>query len=345
MKALLLVGGKGTRLHPVTYKLPKPMAPVVNRPFLEHVLDWLRSHQVEDVILTTHYLPEVISEHFGDGSRHGVRLTCLREEEPLGTGGAIKNAEHILDDTFLVLNGDILTDIDLSAMIAYHRAKRAQATLALTWVDDPTPFGAVETAEDGRIQCFREKPKPEEVTTHYINAGIYVFEPALFKEMPEGAFSVERDLYPRLVEGGVPMFGYRTQGYWLDIGTVAKYLQAHQDILDGKVQARLPAPEIRPGVWVDHSARIHPRAVLEGPLMIGPRAHVGPEAIIGAYSVLGRGASIGEGAVVNSSVIWPDGVVEPGAELTECIVADQYLARADRASPSRPALAGSGTRA
>ena len=330
MKALLLVGGKGTRLHPVTYKLPKPMAPVVNRPFLEHILDWLRGHGVTDVILTTHYLPDAIADHFGDGSRHGVRLTCLQEEEPLGTGGAIKNAEHLLHDTFLVLNGDILTDIDLSAMIAYHRDQGAQATLALTWVDDPTPFGAVETSPDGRIHCFREKPKPEEVTTHYINAGVYVFEPALFQEMPSGVFSVERDLYPRLVGKGVPLFGYHTQGYWLDIGTVEKYLQAHQDILDGKVPARVPGRQVTPGVWADRSALIDPRAILEPPLVVGAGAQVGAGARVGSYSVLGDGSAVGEGAILNSSVVWPGSVVDPGAELADCVVADQYLARADR---------------
>jgi NDP-sugar pyrophosphorylase family protein len=336
VKALLLVGGKGTRLHPVTYKLPKPMAPMVNRPFLEHVVDWLGGHGIDDVVLTTHYLPEAITGYFGDGSRHGIRLTCLREEEPLGTGGAIKNAEYLLDDTFLVLNGDILTDLDLGALISYHHSKRAQATIALTWVEDPTPFGAVETAPDGRIERFREKPRPEEVTTNYINAGVYVFEPALFREMPSGAFSVERDLYPRLVEQGLPLFGFRTDGYWLDIGTVEKYLTAHQDILDGKVAARLPGREVAPGVWVDRSAQIDPEAVLEPPLVIGARSQVARGALVGAYSVLGDGARVGRGATVESSVVWPGSSVAPEAELTGCVVADQYLARADQA-PAPPA--------
>jgi len=320
MKGLILAGGKSTRLYPLTFSLPKPMVPMVNRPFLEHMIEWLRAHGVRDVILTTGYLPDAIQEHFKSGSAHGVRIEYVVEDQPLDTGGAIKNAEALLDESFFVFNGDILTELDLTHMAEEHRRSGAKVSISLTWVEDPTPYGVIDTDESGRILSFREKPKPDEVTSHYINAGTYLFEPEVLAEMAAGSrFSIEKDFYPQALAKGMAMHGYRDSSYWLDIGTAAKYIQAHQDILSGKLARRGRAVEAAPGIWMGAGAEVAPDAELVPPVVMGERCVIASGARVGPFAVLGDEVRIEAGARVANSVLWSGATVGARASLERCI--------------------------
>ncbi|MBE0480396.1 MAG: NDP-sugar synthase, partial [Dehalococcoidia bacterium] len=235
MKAVILVGGEGLRLRPLTCNLPKPMVPVANKPFLEHTIDNLKKHGVDEVILAMGYLPDRIRQYFGDGSTLNIRLIYSVEDTPLGTGGAVKNAERFLDDTFIVLNGDIYSDLNLTDMVRLHLRRKAKATIALTPVEDPTAYGVVEIDSTSRVKAFIEKPSRESVTSHLINAGTYVLEPELLDMIPAGVHSmVERGLFPDLVKQGAPFLGYPSDAYWIDIGTPQDYIRLHRDLLMGK---------------------------------------------------------------------------------------------------------------
>jgi mannose-1-phosphate guanylyltransferase len=297
------------------------MVPVLNRPFLEHMIEWLREHGVRDIILTTGYLPDAIREHFKSGGGHGVSIEYVVEPQPLDTGGAIKNCEPLLDERFFVFNGDILTGLDLTDMSRQHQRSGAQVSISLTWVEDPTAYGVIETDESGRILSFREKPKRHEVTSHYINAGTYLFEPEVLAEMPCGMrFSIEKEFYPQALARGVRMHGYRDSSYWIDIGTAEKYIQAHRDILSGKLDRRGRGEEIAPGVWLGESAQVAGSARLAAPAMIGERSVVAPEASVGPFAVLGDDVRIGEGAGVANSVVWSGTTVGAGTILDRCVV-------------------------
>ncbi|MFM8998634.1 MAG: sugar phosphate nucleotidyltransferase, partial [Actinomycetota bacterium] len=288
MKAVVLVGGAGTRLRPLTETIPKPLVPILGRPQLDRVLDHLERHGVTDVVLSSPYL-ESTFHAFLDG-RHGhPRVRWITEEQPLGTGGAIVHALAALgdDEPFLALNGDILTDLDLTAMVAFHRARGAAATIALTTVVDARPFGLVPTEADGRVVEFREKPT--EAIPGDVNAGTYVLDPTALRDWPVGEpRSIERDIFPSLIATGRPVYGFRSDAYWLDLGTPAQYLRAHADILDGRV-ASIPAPAgpaVATGAVVDPSSRIGHGAVVGADARVGPRAEV-------EGSVLLEGCSVG----------------------------------------------------
>lgn len=238
LKAVILVGGEGTRLRPLTYGMPKAMVPVLNRPFLEHTIAYLKNYKVKNIILALSYLPEVVQNYFGDGSNSGVQLNYAVEDNPLGTAGAVKNAERYLSSTFVVLNGDVFIGLDIADMLAFHRSKGAKATIALTWVDNPCAFGVVETDSNGRVRRFIEKPSPARVTTNWINAGIYLLEPEVLEHVPTNAhYTFERGLFPLLLELGEPVYGYPFSGYWLDMGTPGKYLRLNCDLLLSKAKA------------------------------------------------------------------------------------------------------------
>jgi len=321
MKGLILAGGKSTRLYPLTFTVPKPMVPIVNRPFLEHMIEWLRAHRVRDIILTTCYLPDAIREYFKSGREHGVNIEYVVENEPLDTGGAIKNCEPLLDEPFFVFNGDILTGLDLSDMAAHHARNQSRVSISLTWVEDPTAYGVIETDDGGRILSFREKPKREEVTSHYINAGTYLFEPEVLSLMPAGArFSIEKDFYPQALAQGVRMYGYRDASYWLDIGTAEKYIQAHRDILSGKLDRRGRGELIAPGVWTGSGTRIAADARLVAPAIAGERCAIASNAQVGPYAVLGDDVRVEAEAEIADSVVWSGTVVGAGARLERCVV-------------------------
>ena len=320
-KVVILAGGEGTRLRPLTYATPKSMVPVLNRPFLEHTLACLKSCEVNDVILALGYLPESVRSYFGDGSGSGVRLTYVVEDNPLGTGGAVKNVEQHLDSTFLVLNGDIFTDIDIADMLAFHRSKGAKVTIALTWVDDPCPFGVVETDSEGMVERFVEKPSPDRVTTHWINAGIYIIEPEVLEHVPPNThYMFERGLFPHLLELGEPVCGYSSSGYWLDMGTPQKYLGLNCDLLLAKAKSALIGGLTGDEVRCDQDVVIHPSAEVVGPVVIGDRCRIDSGACIKGPVVIGPDCHIGENTVIERAVLWRGVDTGAGVTVKHCIL-------------------------
>lgn len=330
MKALLLAGGQGTRLHPLTYNLPKPMVPVMNRPWLEYLLDLLVKYDVREVVISLCYRPECIINYFGDGSKFGVNIKYVVEKIPLGTGGAIKYAAEGFTETFLVLNADVVTDMDLGLLLEAHRQKGAAATIAVYEVDDPTPYGLVETGGDLRITRFVEKPSPQEITTRFINAGVYAFEPEILRYIPEGCpVSIEREVYPALLERGVPVFAYSSRFYWMDLGTHMRYLLLHKDIFEGKVSLNL-GPKSPQKIRLGERVKIHPTAQISGPVVIGDGATVGPGVRLGPLTVLGEGVSVGERSIIRNSVIWANTVIGKLVRLERAIVGQNYTVKDGR---------------
>lgn len=321
MQAVILVGGEGTRLRPLTCNTPKPMLPLVNRPFLEHVIDYLKSHGIDDIILSMCYRPDVIKGHFGDGTSFGARLTYEVEEAPLGTAGGVKNVERYLDGTFFVFNGDVLTDLDLGAMLEYHRRSGAKATIALTPVEDPTAYGLVETTSEGRVAQFVEKPTWDRVTTNMINAGTYILEPEVLHHVaPNVYYMFERGLFPLLLKLGDPIYAYPSNAYWLDIGTPQKYLTAHHDVLRAKIAAAMPGVRTRAGIWVGEGCTIHPSAELTPPISLGKRVSVGAGATLIGPIALGDDCCVGRDAVIEGAVVWRRSVIGDHATLSGCLV-------------------------
>lgn len=319
MKAVVLVGGEGTRLRPLTEAVPKPLIPFLNRPFLHQVLDHLAAHGVREAILSSPYLEERF-RGFLDSRTGDPEVTWITEAQPLGTSGAVAGALDHLDDTFLVLNGDILTDLDLSALVEFHRRSDALGTIALTRVADARPFGLVETDPDGRVLAFREKPV--ELMPGTVNAGTYVLEPRALADVPRGVMvSIERETFPSLIERGERLFAFVSDGYWRDLGTPEAYLQAHFDALEGKMGGRYPQPLLGEGSRVAAGAVVGPMVVL------GHDSAVGPDATV-ERSVLHDRASVGEGAAVEGSVFGFDSEVGAGA-----VVKGSLLAAGARVAP------------
>jgi NDP-sugar pyrophosphorylase family protein len=322
MKAILLAGGKGTRLRPLTIHTPKPIVPIFNRPFLHYQIDLLKQvPEIDEVILSLNYQPRRIEEIFGDGAGVGIKIRYVVEPAPLGTAGAIKYAGDHLTESVVVFNGDVLTQIDLAAVIRLHRERRARATIVLTPVDNPAAFGLVETDADGNIRRFLEKPKPEEITTNNINAGIYVLEPDTFDRIPsEVAWSIERSYFPSLIERGETFVAYTYDGYWIDIGTPEKYMQVHRDIMDGRYQAAPFADLPSPRLAVSAEARVEDGAVIEGPCFIDDGVLVKAGARVGPYSVIGRQTQIEEDAVIEGGILWPNCRVSREAAVRNAIL-------------------------
>jgi mannose-1-phosphate guanylyltransferase len=302
LKALLIAGGFGTRLRPLTLTRPKHLLPVANEPHLFHVFDLLQRHGIDELVLLTSYLAETFTAAVKVAEERGMTVHVTHEEEPLGTAGAIKNAEHFLDDeTFFAFNGDILTAMDLSAALSFHRERSAEATIVLTPVDDPSAYGVVPTDEDGRVRGFIEKPAPGTATTNLINAGVYIFEPSVLERIPAGAeYSAERALFPGLVDEGARLFGVASDAYWMDIGTPAKYLQANLDALSGAFPTDLAGAE-------------------DGSL-VDPEADVDGASI--TSSVVGAGAVVAAGAALERCVLLPGARVEASASLRGCILGE-----------------------
>lgn len=318
MKAVILVGGQGTRLRPLTLTTPKPLMPLVNRPFFDHVLFLLESHGITDIILAIGYRSESWTETYGDGSHLGVKLTYVREERPLDTGWAIKNVQSHLDpnEAFMVFNGDILTDLDLTGMINFHREHGSVCTISLTPVEDPSAYGVVDMDDLGRIERFTEKPKREEATSNWINAGTYILEPAMLdyisepqilEEIPPGRpYSVEYGLFPRLLHERKPLFGYRSGAYWMDIGTPGKYLQAHADLLTERLASHLPVEgeHLAEHVWAGEGTFVHSSARLSGAVVLGKGCRVAEDAFILGPTVLGDNCIVGADAELQGVVAW-----------------------------------------
>ncbi|MBC8163045.1 MAG: NDP-sugar synthase [Roseiflexaceae bacterium] len=321
MKAVILVGGQGTRLRPLTCNIPKPMIPLVNQPFIEHMLENLRDQGVTEAILAVQYLAERFRESLGDGSRLGLKVHIIEEPEPRGTAGAVKNVAHMLDGPTYVFNGDVMTDLDLRAMYRFHQEKHSKLTIALTPVEDPTAFGLVETNDEGRVQRFLEKPRPEDVTTNMINAGTYIMEPELLRYAPANQFYMfERGLFPTVLEQGEPVFGYPSDAYWTDIGKPQTYIDVHHDILMNKVRYSFRGREIADRVWAEGDVNVDSSAQLHGPIVLGAGVSIGPEAQITGPAVLGAGCQIGARAHLQHVVLWEGAVVGEDAQLDSCVV-------------------------
>ncbi len=325
MKAILLAGGKGTRLRPLTIHTPKPIVPIFNRPFLHYQLDLLKQvPEIDEVILSLNYQPRRIEEIFGDGSEIGIKVRYVVEPAPLGTAGAVKYAGDKLTESVVVFNGDVLTQLDLGAVIRMHRERQARATIVLTPVEDPTNYGLVETDERGNIRRFLEKPTPDEITTNQINAGIYVLEPETFDRIPSDVpWSIERSYFPSLVERGETFVAYVYDGYWIDIGTPEKYTQVHRDIMDGRFRAAPFMDLAAPRAAVAPDVRIEEGATIEGPCFIDEGVFIKAGARIGPYSVIGRQTQIEEEATIERAIIWPNCRVGGNAVIQNAIVGRQ----------------------
>jgi mannose-1-phosphate guanylyltransferase len=320
MKAILLAGGKGTRLRPLTVHTPKPIVPILNRPFLYYQIDQLKEiPEIDEVILSLNYQPRRIEEIVGEGDGLGIRVRYVVEPMPLGTGGAIRYAGDSLTESVVVFNGDVLTQVDLAAVLRLHRERKAKATIVLTPVDNPRAYGLVETDAQGNIQRFLEKPEDKEITCNTINAGIYVLEPDTFDRIPKDtAWSIERSFFPSLIERGETFVAYIDHGYWIDIGTPAKYLQVHRDIMDGRYSA--PPFNGSSMAWTSPDARVDEGAEITGPCFIDEGAVIKAGAKIRPYSVIGRQTHVEEGAVVDGSIVWPNGWIGPEASLKGSIL-------------------------
>jgi NDP-sugar pyrophosphorylase family protein len=313
MQALILAGGKGTRLRPLTMHTPKPIVPIANQPFLLYQLELLKRADVRDVILSLSYQPQKIEDKLGDGTDFNVRISYAVEASPLGTAGAYRNAASMISETTVVFNGDVLTDIDMNEVIRTHRERQAAATIVLAPVPNPTAYGLVETDADGRVRRFLEKPKPEEVTCDTINAGIYILEPRVLDYVPEGEpFMFEYGVFPQLLEREEPFFAYIWRGYWRDIGTASSYLQANLDVIAGKV--RLLEPRA-----AEHGQKFDPTAVIEAPSAVDPSCTVKAGAQI-INSVVSRNCYIEERARIENSVLRAGSRIGAGSTVQDSVI-------------------------
>ncbi len=321
MKAILLAGGKGTRLRPLTIHTPKPIVPIFERPFLHYQLDLLKQvPEIDEVILSLNYQPRRIEEIFGDGSEAGLNIRYVVEPAPLGTAGAVRYAGESLHESVVVFNGDVLTNVDLAAVLRLHRERKAKATIVLTPVENPTAYGLVETDADGNILRFLEKPKPDEITCDTINAGIYVLEPETFDRIPKDTpWSIERSFFPSLIDRSEAFVAYVYRGYWIDIGTPEKYMQVHKDILDGRYHAA-PLGMSGPAPWIASDARIDEGATVTGPCFIDAGAVVKAGAKIGPHAVIGRQCQIEEHAIVDHSIVWANTRISQDAIVRRAIL-------------------------
>jgi mannose-1-phosphate guanylyltransferase/phosphomannomutase len=321
VKAVIMAGGEGTRLRPLTSNQPKPMMPLANRPMMEHIVHLLKDHGFDDIVVTVAFLANSIRTFFGDGSEFGVRMVYAAEESPLGTAGSVRNAMDELDDTFLVISGDVLTDIDLSAIVSYHKERGALATIGLKAMENPLEFGIVITRDDGSIERFLEKPTWGEVFSDTINTGIYVLEPEIFDSIPAGVVvDFSGEVFPALLEEGKPLFGYVADGYWEDVGTLEAYHKAHQDVLDGKVEVDIPGFRLGDGVWLGEGTEIDPEARIEGQAILGDYCRVEAGAHLRAYTVLGSNVRVGADSYLERAVVYDNVYLGNSTRLRGCII-------------------------
>jgi mannose-1-phosphate guanylyltransferase/phosphomannomutase len=323
MRAVLMAGGSGTRLRPLTSDLPKPMVPILNRPIAEHIINLLKRHQITEVVATLHYLPDVLRDYFQDGSDFGVQMTyAVEEDQPLGTAGCVKNIAELLDETFLVISGDSITDFDLQAAIEFHKQKKSKATLVLTRVPNPVEFGVVITDEEHRIRRFLEKPSTSEIFSDTVNTGTYILEPEVLEYLPANTESdFSKDLFPLLLAKDQPMYGYIAQGYWCDVGHLDAYRQAQYDGLHNKVKLDFAYTEQSPGLWVGQNTHIDPSAEIEAPAIIGDNCRIGPKVQIEAGTVIGDNVTIGAYANLKRPIVWNGAIIGEEAHLSACVIA------------------------
>jgi mannose-1-phosphate guanylyltransferase/phosphomannomutase len=321
VKAVILAGGEGTRLRPLTSNTPKPMMTLANKPMMEHIVNLLALHGFDDIVVTVAFLANQIRDYFGDGSDFGVRMRYATEDTPLGTAGSVRNASAELDDSFLVISGDVLTDLDLTKFVKAHRDASASASIALKHVDNPLEFGIVITRPDGTIERFLEKPSWGEVFSDTINTGVYVLEPDVFDFIAEGeVVDFSSDVFPALLEAGHVMHGYVTHDYWEDVGTLDAYIRAHTDVLDGHVKVDIDGFRIREDQWVGSDVEISPEARIDGPVVIGDSCRIEAGAHLREYTVLGTDVIVKADAFIERSVCLDHVYVGPGTNLRGCVI-------------------------
>ncbi len=320
MKAIIMAGGEGSRLRPLTCTSPKPMAPILNRPVMEHIIRLLRKHGIREIGVTLRVQPEKIREYFGDGSEYGVSLTYFMEETPLGTAGSVKNAESFLKEDFLVISGDAMTDMDLTAFMAFHKAKNAEASLLLKRMDIPLEYGVVVTDETGKILRFLEKPGWSQVFSDTVNTGIYILKPSVLHLVEKLPSDFSGDIFPRLLRENRPLYGFTGEGYWCDIGDLDAYRHCHYDIFENKTEIFSDACRLADGIYAEEGAVIEPGAVLKAPVRIGKNAHIESGARIDGYTSIGEGCIIRSGASVKRSVLLSGVTVSQNAQIRGSIL-------------------------
>jgi len=321
MKAVVMAGGEGSRLRPLTIRRPKPMVPIAGKPVMEHILNLLKRHGITEVVVTVQYLASNIEDYFGNGSQLGMRISYSREDVPLGTAGSVKNAEDLLTEPFMVISGDALTDFNLTEIIEYHNSKKSLATLTLAHVHNPLEFGVIITNEDGHISQFLEKPSWGEVFSDTINTGIYVLDPQIFsyfeKDKP---YDFSQELFPYMLKKGDPIYGYVSSGYWCDVGNLSEYMRANADALNGRVNVEIPAKNIGGNIWCEEGVEIDEETQLYGPLYLAHDCKVKDGAIIHGPSIIGHYTIVDERAQVDRSIVWNNSYVGERAELRGAIV-------------------------
>src|SRR5215472_10112254 len=321
MKAVVMAGGEGSRLRPLTVARPKPMVPIVGKPVMEHILHLLKAHGITDVVVTVQYLANNIEDYFGDGSQFGMNIAYSREEVPLGTAGSVKNAESLLTEPFIVISGDALTDYNLTEIIEYHHSKKSLATLTLAHVHNPLEYGVIITNESGHITQFLEKPSWGEVFSDTINTGIYVLDPQIFSYFErDKPFDFSQELFPYMLKKGDPIYGYVASGYWCDVGNLSEYMRANADTLNGRVDVEIPAKNIGGNIWCEEGVQIDPDAQLYGPIYLAQDCKVKAGSIIHGPSTIGHYTIVDERAQVDRSIVWNNSFIGERAELRGVIV-------------------------
>lgn len=321
-KAMVLAAGLGTRLRPLTDLISKPMIPIANKPVMEHIIELLVEHGFDEVVCNLHWYPEAIKDYFGDGSKYNIKITYSYEPELLGTAGGVKKVEAFFEgQTFLILSGDALTDIDLTELMDFHRKKRGICTLVLTEIDDPSQYGVVITDDESRITGFQEKPLMGEAKSSLANSGIYVFEPDIFSHIPYGSFyDFGRDLYPKLLKAGIAYYGYKHNRYWNDVGSLDQYQQGNFDALEGKVKLNIPGMQINEGIWLGKNCRIEEDVVMIPPLVIGNNCTIKKGAKLYGPIIIGDNTIIDERAIMYRGIKWGSGYIGKDASLIGAII-------------------------
>lgn len=321
MKAMILAAGVGSRLDPLTRNLPKPLVPIVNKPVMEHIVELLARNGVKQIMVNLHYHGDQIKNYFGDGKKWGVEISYSPEEVLWGDAGSVKRCESFFDETFIVIGGDDLADMDLKHLIKQHKKKKALCTIALSLVSDPGEYGIVLINERGKISRFLEKPKGEVIFSNMANTGVYVFEPEIFELIPKGEFyGFGKNVFPLLLEQKKRFYGYLTSSYWKDVGNLKQYQEAHCDALGGKVDLKFPLSEVKKYVWIGKNTEIHPSAEIGYPVVIGNNCQIGANAKVMENSVLGDNCVVEKDAVVINSILWEGAKVMERTMLERCVV-------------------------
>ena len=343
MQAVVMAGGEGSRLRPLTSTRPKPLVPVVNRPILWHVLRLLKRHEVTECYITLHYLAEQITTALSGLGDFGMKINYSFEDTPLGTAGSVKILESQLKDTFIVISGDVMTDFDLSELIAFHKKRGAMVTIGLVRVPNPLEYGVVLTDAEGRVKKFLEKPSWSEVFSDTVNSGIYVIEPeALTGVDTDRPFDFSKELFPKLLKAGEPIYALPLEGYWCDVGMPAQYISAHHDILSGKTKVEIPGKQVSDKVWLEEGVEVHANAELSGPCLIGAKTTIANGARIGSMTCIGSNVTIEKGAIISRSVIYDFAYVGRESEAKGCVLGKNTVLR-PRSRVFEGAVIGDGT--